>query len=151
MKDKQPSKKRNLKHLLETIIVISIIVVFSLSLGFAFFFFSTLGIFHLLSIQFDSFLSIISFIIFYFLIGIVFDIFVGALILLLNDFGSYTLQLKQIALFVITFLANWAVISFLDYVMHSLHIGLIATIVIALIFTLVEFALESFEKDRKNG
>lgn len=150
MKDKQPSKKRNLKHLLETIIVISIIIVFSLSLAFALFFFSTLGIFHLLSIQFDSFLSIISFIVFYFLIGIVFDIFVGALILLLNDFGSYTLQLKQIALFVITFLANWAVISFLDYVMHSLHIGLIATIVIALIFTLVEFALESFEKERKN-
>ncbi|MDM5208964.1 MULTISPECIES: YrvL family regulatory protein [Cytobacillus] len=147
MKDKPSSKKSNFKSIIGATIAISIIVLLVLSFVLALYFFSTLGIFHLLNIKFDSFLSIISFILLYFLIGIVSDIFIGALILLMNHSGKYTLRQQQVTSLVFSFLTNWAIVSFLDYVMHSIQIGLVATIILALIFSLIEYACEGLEKD----
>ncbi|ASV68552.1 YrvL family regulatory protein [Cytobacillus sp. FSL W7-1323] len=149
MKDKPSSKKSNFKSIIGSTIAISIIVLLVLSFVLALYFFSTLGIFHLLNIKFESFPSIISFILLYFLIGIVSEIFIGALILLMNHSGKYTLKQQQVTSLVFSFLTNWAIVSFLDYVMHSIQIGLFATIILALIFSLIEYACEDLGKDEE--
>lgn len=149
MKDKPSSKKSNFKSIIGSTIAISIIVLLVLSFVLALYFFSTLGIFHLLNIKFESFPSIISFILLYFLIGIVSEIFIGALILLMNHSGKYTLKQQKVTSLVFSFLTNWAIVSFLDYVMHSIQIGLFATIILALIFSLIEYACEDLGKDEE--
>ncbi|MBD7939067.1 MULTISPECIES: YrvL family regulatory protein [Cytobacillus] len=146
MKDKPSSKKRNI---IGATIAISILVLLVLSFVLALYFFSTLGIFHLLNVKFESFSSLISFILLYFLIGIVSDIFIGALILLMKHSEKYTQKQQQVTSLVFSFLTNWAIISFLDYVMHSIQIGLFATIILALIFSLIEYVCEDFEKDEE--
>lgn len=131
--------------------IIGITIFVSVVLGFliGIFFLGFAGLFQLLGVEYNSILSLALFVIFFFIIGFVIDLFVNPLTIKIretiqNRYRVFTLQLA------IEASANWMILHALNAIMDSIHINVITEIIIAVFISLAEYMFGG-EEDKANN
>lgn len=130
------------------VITISFLLVFAITLFIGSYYFGILGIFKLLGVEYDSFLSLLLFVIFYFLLGIIGDLVVYAFSVLLSSIVFRPLTELTIT-FLINLLVNWSIISFLNFCMLSIEISIGTQIIASAIISIIEVVLENDDKKKE--
>ncbi|WP_449621156.1 YrvL family regulatory protein [Robertmurraya sp. Marseille-Q9965] len=141
-KDDKPFKEEPIGTKIFIIFTISLLLIGAIGFAIAIYYFGILGLFNLLGVRYDSFVSLLWFVLFYFLFGITFEIILKAihkLMMLRNKFSKS--QLK-IGMFILTFLGNWAVISLLNTLMHTIEIKALTQMAISVILAIIEIAID---------
>ncbi|WP_170972256.1 YrvL family regulatory protein [Bacillus yapensis] len=145
-KEDKPFKEETIGTKLFIIVTISLLLIGAIGFAIAIYYFGILGLFNLLGVSYDSFGSLLWFVLLYFLLGIIFEIFLKGLhklMILANKFSKS--QLKM-GIFILTFLSNWAVISLLNSLMHTIEINTLTQIVISIILAIIEVTIDDDSK-----
>lgn len=144
-KDK-PFKEETIGTKLFIIVTISLLLIGAIGFAIAIYYFGILGLFNLLGVRYDSFGSLLWFVLFYFLLGIIFEIFLKGMHKLMALANTFSKSQLKIGLFILTFLGNWAVISLLNSVMHTIEIKTLTQIVISIILAIIEVTIDDDSK-----
>jgi|SRR5699024_6474473 len=123
------------------LLLISIPILFILGV----FFFGFAGIFTLLGIQYNSIWSLILFVLAYFMIGFVVDIFFDGLRKLTVQYTKGRLESFTIQL-IISFLGNYMVISIVELLISSISLSLGTKIIIVLLNSLLDVVFDDKAK-----
>lgn len=134
-----PFREMNRKEKLATIVAITVLIVMAIGILFGIYFFGMAGIFNILGVQYDSFLSLAIFVISVFLIGIAAD-FLSLVFYII--FTKRVTDQTKLFLFSVGFetVKNWLVLFTVDEFMKSISIAAHTEWIIALILALIEIA-----------
>ncbi|MEH7254608.1 YrvL family regulatory protein [Neobacillus niacini] len=127
--------------------VISVLIIFAIAFVFGIYYFGILGVFNLLGVEYESLYSLFLFVIFYFLLGLIGEIVIKALMILVSAFSinNFATMLFE---FLINFLVNWSIISILNLLMQSIHISMVTQVIAASIISVIEITLENYTKKK---
>lgn len=137
----------NIKEKIVT--VIGIAILFLLVLGFVAgfvigpFFFGFVGVFELLGVQYQSFWSLLIFVVSFFILGLVVELFSNAIFKLTSQ--HLTGKVKMFYKFSIESIFNWIVLFTVDECMSSITLSINTEMIIALLLAILEFV---FDKDK---
>ncbi|WP_430003807.1 YrvL family regulatory protein [Metabacillus fastidiosus] len=129
------------------ITAISALILFTIIFILSIYYFGILGTFSILGIQYDSLLSLLLFVIFYFLLGLAGDIVIKIFMILISFLPVNNLA-NIVAKFLIKFLVNLSIVSILDFFMKSIHISTGSQIIVALIIAVIELSFENSLKKK---
>ncbi|WP_429999887.1 YrvL family regulatory protein [Metabacillus fastidiosus] len=87
-------------------------------------------------------MSLLLFVIFYFLLGLAGDIVIKIFMILISFLAVNNLA-NLVAKFLIKFLGNLSIVSILDFFMKSIYISVGSQIIVALIITVIELGFEN--------
>ncbi|MGG3572567.1 YrvL family regulatory protein [Bacillus gobiensis] len=123
MKEKEPSfKEMEIGEKLIVIGGIGIIIIVSLAILAGVTFFGITGVFRIFGVTYDSYTSILLFILFTYLVGIPTELILGkALILVIKSYISLP---ESLITFLVECFCNWMVFSIVDSFMTSIDIPL---------------------------
>ncbi|SDM63274.1 YrvL family regulatory protein [Bacillus sp. OK048] len=127
--------------------VISVLIIFPIAFVFGIYYFGILGVFNLLGVEYESLYSLFLFVIFYFLLGLIGEIVIKALMILVSAFSINNIATMLVE-FLINFLVNWSIISFLNLLMQSIHISMVTQVIAASIIAVIEITLENYTKKK---
>jgi Regulatory protein YrvL len=130
------------------IITMSLLVLSAIGFIIAVYYFGILGLFNILGIQYESLFSLLLFVLFYFLLGLIGDIVLKAFIILMKAAGITSALPHNAGVLLFSFLINWALISLINMLMDSIDIAFLTGIILALIISIIEMALDSLD-DKK--
>lgn len=130
------------------IITMSLLVLSAVGFIIAVYYFGILGLFNILGIQYESLFSLLLFVLFYFLLGLIGDIVLKAFIILMKGAGITSALSHNAGVLLFSFLINWALISLINMLMNSIEIAFLTGIILALIISIIELALDSLD-DKK--
>lgn len=147
MPEKKDSfREMNVKD--KTVTVAGIILLIILVVGFVFglYFFGMAGIFKLLGVQYESIWSLVVFVVSYFILGIIVELFSETIFKLSvrNITGKIWVFFIRIS-FELT--SNWLVLFTVDEFMESITLSWKTEIIIALVVALIEIAFDH-DKDK---
>lgn len=130
------------------ITAITLLVVLSIIIVIGSIFFGFVGIFSLFGVQYTSPYSLIGFVLFFFLLGGVVDLFSIAFIKLLSEYisGKYKLFITRM---VIDCTFTWFSLHSVDEFMNSIAIPLKTEIVAVLLLFIIEVAFDDKDKIKK--
>lgn len=130
------------------ITLLVLLVLFALTVVIGGFFFGFLGFFHLFGVEYDSIGSVVLFVVFSFLLGIVVDLVPGALyrIYAPRMQGKYKIATVQIA---VDTVFSWITLFTIDEFMNSITIPLATEIAAALLLALMEIVFDDKGKKGK--
>ncbi|WP_163103221.1 YrvL family regulatory protein [Peribacillus alkalitolerans] len=138
-------------NLFEKMLVITastLLVVLSITLVIGIFFFGIVGFFRLFGVEYTSPYSILGFVLFFFVFGLVLDLFANVLIKLSSQYISDKFKLFITRLLIdCTF--NWLAFHTIDELMKSITIPLTIEIVTILLLFFIEVAFDDKEKNKK--
>ena len=143
----KPFKKETIGSKVLIVVTIAILLLTSVGAVFAVYYFGILGVFNLLGVEYDSLFSLLLFVIFYFLLGLLGDIVQKAFIILISSLSinHYATKLVEFSIYL---LVNWSIISFLNFLMQSIHVEMLTQVIAAAIIALIEFTLENYDKKK---
>lgn len=124
----------------------TLLVIFILGIIAAIYFFGITGIFVLLGVQYQSIWSLIIFVISVFVLGLVVDLFMGALAKLIVEKLSEKITPLVIE-FLFGFATNWVVIMTVDAFMNSLTLSLGTKLILSLVLTFAELLFQDKKED----
>lgn len=130
------------------IITMSILVVGAISFVIAIYYFGIVGLFNILGVHYDSLSSLFWFVASYFLLGIIGDIFIKIMNTLMKKSYKWNQLQLNIGFLIFSFFVNLAIVSFLNYVMHSIDLEIWAQFILALIAALIDVIFDSEKKSK---
>ncbi|QOY34659.1 YrvL family regulatory protein [Anaerobacillus isosaccharinicus] len=131
-------------NLIEKVIAVTAIIfliVFSISFALGIVYFGFAGIFSLLGVKYDSFYSLLIFVLIYYIVGIITDIFSKAFVKISSQFISGKLNLFFTRM-IIDCTFTWLLIFTIDEFMNSITIPFLIEILLALLLFIIEIAFE---------
>ncbi len=131
----------NVKEKVIVVTAITSLILFSLSFAIGIFYFGFVGIFSLLGIQFDSYYSLLVFVLLYFVVGIFTDIVSMALVTISYHYISGKLHLFFTRMF-IDCTITWLLLFTLDEFMHSITIPFSIEILMAVLLFIIGIAFD---------
>ncbi|WP_080847699.1 YrvL family regulatory protein [Cytobacillus gottheilii] len=144
-KPNRPFKEESFSSKFFIIVTMSLLVLGAVGFVVAVYYFGILGLFSILGIQYESLFSLLLFVIFYFLLGIIGDIVLKAFIILMKAAGITAKLSFHAGLLLFSFLINWAIISAINLLMDSIEIAALTGIILALIISVIEMVLDSLD------
>lgn len=145
------SEKFSNLSLSEKIIVIlsiTFLIIFSLSLLLALFFFGFTGLFQLLGVQYDSVSALILFLVNYVIISIIGEFFSKIISLIIVSYLKSNSG-KILIPFILDTFANWIILHFIDEAMNSITIPTWVEIITVLLLACADFAFDDRKKKNK--
>ncbi|WP_026906853.1 YrvL family regulatory protein [Paucisalibacillus globulus] len=136
----------NMKQKLGTIVGITIFIVLILGFIIGIYLFGMIGIFELLGVQYTSFWSLIIFVVSFFILGSIVELFSKPISELLTEkiTGKFEALFIQSSLQSLT---NWLCLFIVDEFMSSITLSWETGIIIAILITLLEMAFEDKKKN----
>ena len=137
----------NMKQKVGTIVGVTLFIVLILGFIIGIYLFGMVGIFELLGVQYTSFWSLIIFVVSFFILASIIELFSKPLSELLTEKTTD----KFVALFIqfiIQGLTNWLSLFIVDVFMDSITLSLQTRLIVAMLLTLFEMAFE--DKENKN-
>lgn len=140
MKENEPSfKELAIGEKLLVIGSIGLIIIASLAVIAGVTFFGITGFFCIFGVTYDSYTSILLFILFIYLVGIPAELIGKALIILIKSYISLP---SSLITFLVECFFNWIVFSIIDSFMTSIDIPLEIELLLAILFSLAELAVD---------
>lgn len=129
------------KEKILTIGAIALLLLLALSFVIGIFLFGFAGLFTVLGVEYATKGSLLIFVIYFFLLGFIFDIFFDAVakIAVENVSGRFQSILIQISIAVV---ANWLVLVIIDSFMESINLSQEMKLIIALIVAIVDVTFD---------
>ncbi|KOP79932.1 YrvL family regulatory protein [Cytobacillus solani] len=138
-------REMNLKDKTATVAGITLLIILVLGFVLGLYFFGLAGIFKLLGVHYKSIWSLVVFVVSFFILGIIFELFSKTIFKL-----SVRNITREIWVFFIRIsfevTTNWLVLFTVDEFMHSITLSWKTEIIIALLIALIEIAFDS-DKD----
>ncbi|SFM26357.1 Regulatory protein YrvL [Gracilibacillus orientalis] len=140
--DKNDSfRDMNKKEKAATIAGIALLIILVIGFVIGIFFFGLAGLFELLGVQYQSFWSLIGFVVSFFLLGLIAELFFKVIFKL--TVRNITEKIKIVFFrFSFEFLSNWLVLFTVDEFMRSITLSLKAEIIIALLLAVLEIVFD---------
>lgn len=138
----------NLSTKIIVIVSITLFILFALSVVFGAFFFGFTGLFQLLDVQYDSIKSLFLFLLYYFIISLITELFSKIVTLILVSYLKNKLFKILIPLCLDTVI-NWTIIHFIDESMNSITIPTWVEGIIVLLLALADLAFDDKYKKKK--
>ncbi|TRZ39544.1 hypothetical protein CEQ21_00805 [Niallia circulans] len=143
MSDDKPFKQETLRTKVMIIAIISVIIITVLGVITAGYFFGIIGLFRLLGVQYDSFGSLLWFIVGYLLIGGIGELFTNVIRILMPKAQKWRESQIKAAFVLLSFLVNLIIISFLDNVMNSIEMQAITRVIVSFILALADYVMDA--------
>lgn len=143
MSDDKPFKQETLRTKVMIIAIISVIIITVLGVITAGYFFGIIGLFRLLGVQYDSFGSLLWFIVGYLLIGGIGELFTNVMRILMRKAQKWRESQIKAAFVLLSFLVNLIIISFLDNVMNSIEMQAITRVIVSFILALADYVMDA--------
>ncbi|MGD6941505.1 YrvL family regulatory protein [Cytobacillus gottheilii] len=141
----RPFKEESKSTKFFIIVTMSLLLLGAVGFVVAGYYFGILGLFNILGIHYESLLSLFLFVLFYFLLGIIGDIVLKAFNILMKAAGITGKFSFSAGILLFSFLINWAIISVINLLMDSIEIAAVTGMVLALIISIIEMALDSLD------
>ncbi|KAB2331064.1 YrvL family regulatory protein [Bacillus mesophilum] len=141
----RPFKEESKSTKFFIIVTMSLLLLGAVGFVVAGYYFGILGLFNILGIHYESLFSLFLFVLFYFLLGIIGDIVLKAFNILLKAAGITAKFSFSAGMLLFSFLINWAIISAINLLMDSIEIAAVTGIILALIISIIEMALDSLD------
>ncbi|QVY62696.1 YrvL family regulatory protein [Cytobacillus gottheilii] len=139
----RPFKEESKSTKFFIIVTMSLLLLGAIGFVVAGYYFGILGLFNILGIHYESLFSLFLFVLFYFLLGIIGDIVLKAFNILMKAAGITGKFSFSAGILLFSFLINWAIISVINLLMDSIEIAAVTGMVLALIISIIEMALDS--------
>lgn len=143
MQEDKDDSFRNLNRKEKLVAVAGITLLISMVLGFVFglYFFGMAGVFKVLGVQYESVWSLLIFVVSFFIVGIIVELFTKVIFKLSvrNIMGKTKVYIIR---FIIVSTSNWLVLFTVDEFMRSITLSMNAEIIIALLLTVLEIAFD---------
>lgn len=143
MQEDKDDSFRNLNRKEKLVAVAGITLLISMVLGFVFglYFFGMAGVFKVLGVQYESVWSLLIFVVSFFIVGIIVELFTKVIFKLSvrNIMGKTKVYIIR---FIIVSTSNWLVLFTVDEFMSSITLSMNAEIIIALLLTVLEIAFD---------
>ncbi|WP_282155048.1 YrvL family regulatory protein [Cytobacillus gottheilii] len=139
----RPFKEESKSTKFFIIVTMSLLLLGAVGFVVAGYYFGILGLFNILGIHYESLFSLFLFVLFYFLLGIIGDIVLKAFNILMKAAGITGKFSFSAGILLFSFLINWAIISVINLLMDSIEIAAVTGMVLALIISIIEMALDS--------
>jgi hypothetical protein len=138
----------NLFNKIFVVTALTFLVILSISFVLGSFFLGIAGFFSLFGVQYESLYSLLIFVLFFFFLGFIFDLFSIAFINLssLYVLGKYKLFITRM---VIDCTFTWLSLHTVDEFMNSIAIPVTTEIGAVLLFFFIEVAFDDKEKNKK--
>ncbi|MEW9110826.1 MAG: YrvL family regulatory protein [Cytobacillus gottheilii] len=141
----RPFKEESKSTKFFIIVTMSLLLLGAVGFVVAGYYFGILGLFNILGIHYESLFSLFLFVLFYFLLGIIGDIVLKAFNILMKAAGITGKFSFNAGILLFSFLINWAIISVINLLMDSIEIAAVTGMVLALIISIIEMALDSLD------
>jgi hypothetical protein len=142
--DDKPFREMGMMEKITTVAIIALIILIPLSFVLGVTYFGFAGFLRLFGGEYDSRISLLLFVVFLFLLGLVLDLFLMGLVQLAKFYISGTYQLFAVKfLFNCTF--SWLTIYTVDEFMNSITIPFTVEIIVVIFMFFLEEALEQKE------
>lgn len=141
------------KHFFAKIIgflFIAAIIIGILAFIFAIYYFGILGLFEILNVEYDSLYHLFLFVLFYFLLSFVGDFISKIFKVLMSIIPQIENKPRKIILFLVNFFTTWAIIAFLNLVMDSITLSILAQLIFSVLIALIETAIEKKDKKKRH-
>ena len=149
MVDQKDESFKNMSLKEKTVTVIGIIFFIVLVIGFVFgvFFFGFAGIFELLGVHYESIWSLIIFVLSFFILGLMVDLFIDAMVTLTveNITGYVSAFFIQ---FLFGFASNWLVLLIVDAFIKGITLSLETKLIVALLLGVLDPVFDNKKVDR---
>ncbi|MBP3950208.1 regulatory YrvL family protein [Bacillus suaedae] len=136
-------RDKNIKGKIVTVIGIAILFLLVLGFVIGLLFFGFAGIFELLGVQYQSFWSLLIFVVSFFILGLVVDLFSIAIFKLTSQ--HLTRKVKVFYKFSIESIFNWIALFTVDECMSSITLSINTEMIIASLLAVLEIV---FDKDK---
>lgn len=113
------------------IIALTVLIIGVIAFVIAVFYFGILGLFRLLSVQFNSLWSLFWFVVSYLLLGIIGDFVIILLNSLIKTSKKWNSSQLKISHLIFSFFLNWAIISLVDELMDSIELQLLTQMILS--------------------
>ena len=140
----KPFREMGIKEKITTVVSICLIVLIPLSFVLGVTYFSFAGFFRLFGGEYDSRFTLLLFVVFLFLLGLVLDLFSMVLVKLSKLYISGTYQLFAVK-FLFNCIFSWLTIYTVDEFMDSITVPFIVEIILVIFMFFLEEALEQKE------
>lgn len=134
------------KQKIVNFIVITLLILLSLGMIWGIYFFGFVGLFNLLGIQYDSFYSLATFVVYLFLFGIFIEIFFKIVYKFTLPF-VHTKHFRFLFRLSVESISNWLTFYIVDSYMHSIYLSLQTEWTLAFLLALLEI---TFDADQVN-
>lgn len=141
-KGNKPFKDESVGIKIVVVIAISLLIIVALTFLFSVYYFGILGVFKLLGVSYDSSLSLLLFVLFFFLFSFIGDV----IIKVFHHLFSVINRKSFTTMLLIHFLVTWSIISLLTFLMSSIQMSTVTQIVIAFIIAMIEVVLDKDDK-----
>ncbi len=135
----------NKKEKIITVFAIALLIFLVVGFIIGVFFFGLAGLFELLGVQYHSIWSLLGFVVSFFVLGVIVELFFKAFFKLTVRNMTGKIKIRFIR-FSFEFLSNWLVLFTVDELMRSITLSLKAEIIIALLLAILEIVFDS-DKD----
>ncbi len=137
-----------IKDKMGTVVGIALLIIVVVGFLFGFYFFGMVGVFKLLGVQYTSIWSLVIFVISFFILGVIVELFFNAIFKLSvrNITGKVKVFLIQISF---EGMSKFLVLFVVDEFMKSITLSLGTEILIALVFAVLESVFEDNDKNAK--
>lgn len=140
-------KKMNLKEKTATVIGFTLFIIFVIGIVFGIYFFGVAGIFALLGVHYQSFWSLVIFVVSIFILGLLADLLFSAMAELIVE--NISGQIKALVIQgLFGFASNWLVLVTVDAFMESIALSYGTKFIMALLLAVL--GLEFDDKKEKN-
>ncbi|MEW9676320.1 regulatory YrvL family protein [Lentibacillus sp. L22] len=138
----------NVKEKAATIIGLTLFIILVIAFVLGIFFFGFAGVFELLGIHYQSIWSLFIFVVSFFILGFVVDLFFDAIrkLSVQNTSGNMKAFFIQV---LVAFVANWIVIVTVDAFMKSITLSLGTKTIVALLLAILEPIFDNKKEQRK--
>ncbi|MES1042829.1 hypothetical protein FOA20_26160 [Peribacillus simplex] len=138
-------REMNLFNKIFVVTALTLLVILAISFVLGIFFLGIAGFFSLFGVQYESLYSLLIFVLFYFLLSFIFDLFSISFINLTSQYviGKYKLFITRM---VIDCTFNWLSLHTVDELMNSITIPVTTEIGAVLLFFFIEVAFDDKEK-----
>lgn len=136
-KDNDSIKNLNKKEKIATVVGITTLVAVVIGFTIGLFFFGFVGIFEVLGVRYESVWGLVVFVVSYFIIGFIFDIFLEAIAAFTVDYvaGKGSAFLIQ---WLFSFASNCFVLFIVDAMMASITLSVVTKLILALFLGLLD-------------
>jgi hypothetical protein len=139
-------KNMNFKEKTVFMIGISLLIIMVLGFVFGLYFFGFVGVFNLIGVEYQSIWSLVMFVVCFYILGLLFDLFFDAMAKIAVQNISGTVRAFRIKMF-FGFVSNWLVLFVVDTIMESITLSLKTKLIVALLLGVLELIFDNKKED----
>jgi len=153
MSDDKPFKQESLRTRIFIITVVAVMLIATIGIITAGYFFGIIGLFRLLGVHYDSFGALFWFITGYLLLGAVGELVTNVMRIFMRKAKKWSGIQINAGFLILTFLVNLIIISILDNIMHSIEIEAVTRVIVSIALALIDYIMDaklgSDQEDKK--